>query len=72
MSTQTIESRVREQLAGLRGEWKRVADASGVSYSWISKFMNGHIPNPGTRTLNRLQGSLNGRRRQKPTPQEVS
>ena len=41
-----------------KGDWKRIADVSNVSYSWISKFVNGHIPNPGFATLRDLQKSL--------------
>lgn len=52
-----------------RGRWLEVANRSGVSYSWISKFMNGHIPNPGSRTLERLQAGIKG---VKPTPKEAS
>lgn len=41
------------------GDWKRIADESGVvSYSWISKFANGHIPNAGVSTLKTLRDWL--------------
>ncbi|UOK17245.1 XRE family transcriptional regulator [Bordetella phage vB_BaM-IFTN4] len=72
MSTQTIESRVRAGLTARRGDWKQVAQAAGVSYSWISKFMNGHIPNPGTRTLSRLVVGLQARSSPKKPKQEAS
>lgn len=35
-----------------------MAKESGVSYSWISKFMNGHIDNPGFTTLKELHAYL--------------
>jgi hypothetical protein len=43
-----------------RGEWQQIAadQASGVSYSWLSKFANGHIENPGYVTLRTLRDYL--------------
>jgi transcriptional regulator with XRE-family HTH domain len=41
-----------------RGDWQAVATASGVSYSWLSKFSNGHIENPGFETLKKLHAEL--------------
>lgn len=71
MTTQNLELELRARLIECRGEWQVVAKDSGVSHSWISKFVNGHIPNPGYRTLSRLQeylapkakSSPNGRKR---------
>ena len=53
MST-TLDRDVRKALIHRKGDWQAVADGSGVSHSWISKFMNGHIPNPGFNTLKLL------------------
>ena len=43
-----------------RGEWNDIgADPkSGVSYSWLSKFANGHIQNPGYLKLRTLRDYL--------------
>jgi hypothetical protein len=43
-----------------RGEWHQIASdpASGVSYSWLSKFARGLISNPGHVTLTQLRGFL--------------
>ena len=41
-----------------KGDWRAVALAAEVSYSWLSKFANGHIPNPGYATLSRLHKVL--------------
>lgn len=57
MST-ALDAEVRELLMSKRGAWKAVATRSGVSYSWISKFVNGHIPNPGYATLRDLRAHL--------------
>ena len=35
-----------------------VAEKARVSYSWLSKFFNGHIDNPGYATLTRLHACL--------------
>ncbi len=48
----------RELLEKRRGDWKQIAEESKVSYSWISKFVNGHIPNPGFATLRDLHKYL--------------
>lgn len=53
-----LDSRVRALLASRKGDWQAVADASGVSYSWLSKFFNGHIDNPGYATLSKLDAYL--------------
>lgn len=57
MSTQ-LDTDVRAALEQRRGDWQTIARESGVSYSWISKFVNGHIPNPGFTTLKDLHGYL--------------
>lgn len=54
---------IRDRLSQRRGEWSDIAEQSGVSHSWISKFVNGRIPNPGYATLEKLSAVLGGRRR---------
>jgi hypothetical protein len=56
--SEDLDTEVRSLLLERKGDWKRIADTSRVSYSWISKFVNGHIPNPGFATLRDLQASL--------------
>ena len=53
-----LDTEVASLLETRKGEWQAVAEAAGVSYSWISKFMNGHIPNPGIETLKALRDFL--------------
>lgn len=57
MST-NLDQEVLALLNTRKGEWQAVAAASGVSYSWLSKFANGHIENPGYQTLLKLRESL--------------
>ena len=47
----TFDLDVRAALERRRGDWKRIAKESGVSYSWLSKFANHKIANPGFDTL---------------------
>ena len=58
-----LDTDVRAALMRRRGNWQTVAKESGVSYSWISKFVNGHIQNPGFATLKDLHKYLGA-----PTP----
>lgn len=53
-----LDQSVRNSLLARRGEWADIANSSQVSHSWMSKFVNGHIPNPGYATLSRLAASL--------------
>jgi transcriptional regulator with XRE-family HTH domain len=50
----SLDLQVKALLEARRGDWQKVADGSGVSYSWLSKFANGHIENPGYATLKKL------------------
>lgn len=56
--TAALDIEVRDLLNKRRGDWRLIAEQSGVSYSWISKFVNGHIPNPGYATLRDLRSKL--------------
>ncbi|WP_429941999.1 hypothetical protein [Achromobacter xylosoxidans] len=49
-----LDQKVRELLHARRGGWLDIAMRAKVSHSWISKFVNGHIPNPGYGRLQRL------------------
>lgn len=57
--SKNLDESVRSGLESRRGDWPAIATAADVSYSWISKFVNRHIPNPGYATLLRLQEYLN-------------
>lgn len=52
--SQELDIEVRSLLQAKRGEWRRIANEGGVSYSWVSQFVRGKIPNPGFATLKRL------------------
>lgn len=53
-----LDQIVRDLLANRKGDWQALSQASDVSYSWLSKFFNGHIPNPGFATLKKLHDEL--------------
>lgn len=57
---------VRAQLLERRGEWPNIAKQADVSHSWISKFVNKRIPNPGYATLARLSEFMNSEQNQPP------
>lgn len=65
MNTQTpeptrLDDHVRTLLKSRRGQFKQVVQAMNghVSRSWIDKFSNGKITNPGYRTLRVLREYL--------------
>jgi transcriptional regulator with XRE-family HTH domain len=53
-----LDDEVLALLQARKGDWQRVASDAQVSYSWLSKFANGHIGNPGYGTLIRLRACL--------------
>ena len=57
MQTNLDES-VSALLKARKGDWAAISQQADVSYSWLSKFVNGHIPNPGYATLARLHKLL--------------
>ena len=66
-----FDTRLQDQLAAQRGDFAAIAAQAGVSHSWLSKFVNGHIPNPGIRTLEKLDSVLH-RTKAKPAAQGVT
>ncbi len=56
-----LDTEVRRLLDLHRGQWQAIASATGVSYSWLSKFARGKITNPGYATLSRLHEYLRER-----------
>ena len=49
-----LDAEVKAILEARRGEWQAIATESKVSHSWLSKFVNGHINNPGLATLRKV------------------
>lgn len=45
-------------LQSRKGEWPTLARAADVSYSWLTKFAQGHIPNPGINTMQKVESVL--------------
>jgi hypothetical protein len=56
----SLDVEIRTLLETRKGEWQAIARQAKVSHSWLSKFVNGHIPNPGYGTLKRLKAHLVG------------
>jgi transcriptional regulator with XRE-family HTH domain len=53
-----LDQQLRLALEGCRGEWPAISARASVSYSWLSKFVNGRIPNPGYETLKKLHAAI--------------
>jgi len=49
---------LRVKLVARRGDWKYIADQSGIGYSWLSKFGMGQITNPTVTQLQALHEYL--------------
>lgn len=60
------DAAIRRALEGCRGDWKAIADDAGVSHSWLSKFVNEHIPNPGYTTLRKVREAIERRKATSP------
>lgn len=46
----------RAELQARKGDWMKLSEAvPGITYSWITKFAQGRIENPGARKLEALQ-----------------
>jgi transcriptional regulator with XRE-family HTH domain len=55
---EALDTQLKASLDKRRGDWKQIADASGISYSWLSQFVRDKIPNPGYATLQKLAATL--------------
>lgn len=53
-----LDDAVKEFLAANRGVWAAISDDAKVSHSWLSKFVNGHIRNPGLTTLRKVHEAI--------------
>lgn len=58
----SFDTTLKVALEARRGDWAEISSLSGVSHSWLSKFVNGHIHNPGLRTLEKLDCALRGQK----------
>ena len=57
-----LDIEVKAILEARRGEWQAISDEAKVSHSWLSKFVNGHIPNPGLTTLRKVYDAIERRK----------
>lgn len=51
-------NKVAEALQARKGDWKQIAEDSGVSYSWLTKFAQGRIQNPAYNAIVKLDKVL--------------
>ncbi|CAB3660248.1 hypothetical protein LMG26696_03332 [Achromobacter pulmonis] len=57
---------VRSQLLARKGSWPAICEEAGVSYSWLTKYAQGKITNPGSRQLEAVSRCLGGAGAQAP------
>lgn len=38
---------IKDRLESSKGTWPSVCEQTGLDYSWLTKFAQGKIPNPG-------------------------
>ena len=57
MTSKEVEQ-VRTRLKGFHGRYDEIRRASGLSYSWVTKFAQGLVKNPTMRTLTCLQAAM--------------
>lgn len=54
----TPTEQARERLQSRRGQYRRICELGDLDYSWLSKFANRVIVDPGVNRLYRLQSAL--------------
>lgn len=47
----SILDEMKELIAEKKGDWIFIANQAGVSYSWLTKAMQGRLRNPGVHTV---------------------
>ncbi len=52
---ETTINQVKQSLEARRGTWPRVCEETGLDYSWLTKFAQGKIPNPGYKHIETLR-----------------
>lgn len=50
----SLTANVRQELLIRKGQWPEISRQTGCSYSWITKFAQGRIRNPGAAALETL------------------
>jgi transcriptional regulator with XRE-family HTH domain len=53
METNILEF-VKGRLTAAKGQWPTICRETGLRYSWLSKFAQDRIPNPGITKIQRL------------------
>ncbi len=51
-------SELRDRLAAVKGQWRELAESSGVPYSTLTKIAQGKTNNPGYDAVTRLDRAL--------------
>ena len=60
--TSRLHEMVADAIAGTNADdWRRIAAATDLSFSWIKAFAAGRIPNPSASRLETLYEALKGK-----------
>lgn len=51
---------VLTELSHRKGDWPKICEATGLDYSWLSKFASGKIPSPGYQRVEQLAHYFKG------------
>jgi hypothetical protein len=62
----SLISTVRIELQERKGEWPRIASETSNSYSWMCKFAQGKMTNPGVNRLEAIEKYLREHPRKEP------
>jgi len=57
MTTNTLET-IRGELNARKGQWPAICERTGLDYSWLQKFAQGRIKNPGYGKIDSLSRDL--------------
>jgi transcriptional regulator with XRE-family HTH domain len=58
INAQEIIESQRVRIKALRGRLVLFAKEPGLDISWVSKYANGHIPNPGIKKIQAVEEAL--------------
>jgi hypothetical protein len=51
----SLISSVRDELVARKGDWPDICRQTEISYSWLTKFAQARLENPGAARLEKLQ-----------------
>lgn len=65
MKRQSMSMNLKQRIHDSGLSYQEIADRSGISRSWLEKYMTGRIPNPGVETYSKVAEAMKGVRKRK-------